>query len=181
MSSSADPLNATSSSLIVKGKLTFFTYNNTVRLILKGQCHEIFCFWFFSWIIFSRASDYNIRAVSNCFQNSRRYSQLKVCHRCQRHRWYRLCTFTCKYLREFSKKFENGLNGILWSWGETDSWKKPEAKISWHCPFKYIQYVSIVLYFLLLRKTYQKFSCRSLVRKIWVFYHPPPSPTYFGI
>ncbi len=24
---------------------------------------------------------------SNFFENSRRYSQLKVCHRCQRHRW----------------------------------------------------------------------------------------------
>ncbi len=22
--------------------------------------------------------------------------------------------------------------------GETDSWKEPEAKISWHCPFKHI-------------------------------------------
>ncbi len=26
------------------------------------------------------------------------------------------------------KKIRNGLNGILWGWGETDSWKKPEAK-----------------------------------------------------
>ncbi len=25
-----------------------------------------------------------------------------------------------------------------WGWGETDSWKKPEAKNSWHCPFKLI-------------------------------------------
>ncbi len=54
---------------------------------LKGQCHEFFCFWFFSWISFPQASDYTIRAVSNFFENSRRYSQLKVCHRCQRHRW----------------------------------------------------------------------------------------------
>ncbi len=28
--------------------------------------------------------DYTISAVSNFFENSRRYSQLKVCHRCQR-------------------------------------------------------------------------------------------------
>jgi hypothetical protein len=27
----------------------------------------------------------------------------------------------CEYLREFSKKFANGPNGILWGWGETDS------------------------------------------------------------
>ncbi len=26
------------------------------------------------------------------------------------------------------RKNSNGLNGILWGWGETDSWKKPEAK-----------------------------------------------------
>ncbi len=41
--------------------------------------------------------------------------------------WYRWCTL---------KKFETGPNGILCGWGETDSCKKPEAKISWHCPFK---------------------------------------------
>ncbi len=54
---------------------------------LKEQCHEIFPFWFFSWISFPQSPDYTMRAVSNFFENSRRYSQLKVCHRCQRHRW----------------------------------------------------------------------------------------------
>ncbi len=59
---------------------------------LKGQCHEIFCFWFFSWISFPPAPEYPIRTVSNFFENSRRYSQLKVHHRYQRHRrqiWHR--------------------------------------------------------------------------------------------
>ncbi len=55
-------------------------------LSLKGQCHEIFCFWFFSWIIFPPAPEYPIRTVSNFFENSRRYSQVKVHHRYQRHR-----------------------------------------------------------------------------------------------
>ncbi len=54
---------------------------------LKGQCHEIFCFWFFLWISFPPAPEYPIRTVSNFFENSRRYSQVKVHHRCQRHRW----------------------------------------------------------------------------------------------
>ncbi len=27
------------------------------------------------------------------------------------------------------EKIQNGLNGILWGWGETDSWKEPKAKI----------------------------------------------------
>ena len=57
-------------------------YSTMHKAILKGQCHEIFCSWFFSWFSFPQASE----------------------------------------------KIWNGLNGILWSWGETDSWKKPEAK-----------------------------------------------------
>ncbi len=53
---------------------------------LKGQCHEIFCLRFFSWITFTQAPDNNIRIISNFFENSLRYSQVKVHHRCQRHR-----------------------------------------------------------------------------------------------
>ncbi len=44
---------------------------------LKGQCHEIFCFRFFSWITFSEAPENNIRIISNFFENSRRFSQVK--------------------------------------------------------------------------------------------------------
>ncbi len=58
-----------------------------LRVYLKGQCHEIFCFRFFSWIIFPQAPDFNIRIILNFFENSRRYSQVKVHYRCQRHRW----------------------------------------------------------------------------------------------
>ncbi len=54
---------------------------------LKGQCHEIFCFMFFSWITFPQAPDNHIRIISNLFENSRRYSQVKLQHLCQRHRW----------------------------------------------------------------------------------------------
>ncbi len=32
---------------------------------LKGQCHEIFCFWFFSLIGFPQAPEYSIKTVSN--------------------------------------------------------------------------------------------------------------------
>ncbi len=50
---------------------------------LKGQCHEIFDFWFFHKSVSPKPlSIYTIRAVSNCFENSRRYSQLKVHHWC---------------------------------------------------------------------------------------------------
>ncbi len=54
---------------------------------LKRQCHEIFCFWFFSWVSFPSALEYPIRTVSNFFENLRRYSQVKVHHLYQRHRW----------------------------------------------------------------------------------------------
>ncbi len=75
--------------------------------LLKGQCHEIFCFWFFSWISFPPAPEYPIRTVLNFFENSRRYSQVKVCHRYQRHRqichwyqrhWRQIC-HRCKWHR----------------------------------------------------------------------------------
>ncbi len=55
-------------------------YTLHVHTALKGQCHEIFCFWFFSWISFPQAPYFTIRAVSIFFENSRRYSQLKVHH-----------------------------------------------------------------------------------------------------
>jgi len=69
--------------------------------ILKGQCHEIFCFWFFSWISLPPATEYSIRTVSNFFDNSRRYSQLKACHRCQRHRWQMEKIFKQKNFNNF--------------------------------------------------------------------------------
>ncbi len=49
--------------------------------LFKGTVSRDFCFWFFSWISFPQALEYTIRAVSNFFENSRRYSQLKVDHR----------------------------------------------------------------------------------------------------
>ncbi len=42
-----------------------------VKTTLKVQCHEKFCFWFFSWISFPLAPEYTIRTVSNIFENSR--------------------------------------------------------------------------------------------------------------
>ncbi len=54
---------------------------------LKGRCHHILRFRFFSWLIFPQAPENNIRVVSNFFENSRRYFQVKVHHRYQRHHW----------------------------------------------------------------------------------------------
>jgi hypothetical protein len=145
----------------------------------------------FSWITVPQAPDNNIKIISNFFENSRRYSQVKVlilpaiplvlltpvanCHRYHWHRWQIIGTISgCRHLKvnlkakiyiyvsstthrwpnEISKifliedffylppvanlelrisplifeKIRNGLNGILWGWEETDSWKEPEAK-----------------------------------------------------
>ncbi len=67
---------------------------------LKGQCHEIFRFWFFS-ISFPPAPEYPIRTVSNFFENSWRYSRLKVDHRCRWHRWQMRKIFNQKNFNNF--------------------------------------------------------------------------------
>ncbi len=71
------------------------------NIILKGQCHEIFCCWFFLWISFPPTPKCPIRTVSNFFENSRRYSQLKVDHRCRWHRWQMKNIFNQKNLNNF--------------------------------------------------------------------------------
>ncbi len=70
---------------------------------------------------------------------------VQICHRCRQHwlqishlcRWYQGCTLTCEYpWAEFFEKVLNYPNLIFRGLGKEDSWEKPEAKISWHCPFK---------------------------------------------
>ncbi len=154
---------------------------------LKRQCHKIFCFRFFSWIIFPQAPENKVRVISIFFENSRRYSKVKVHHRYQRHGWQMMDTISgCWHLKVTLKeksylyvnsttqrcskkiiktfliedffhlppvsttpvahlelrisprifeKIHNGPNGILRVLEETDSWKKPDSKNSWHCPF----------------------------------------------
>ncbi len=69
--------------------------------VLKEQCHEIFCFWFFSSISFPPAPEYSIWTVSNFFENSRRYSQIKIDHRCHWHRWQMKKIFNQKNFNNF--------------------------------------------------------------------------------
>ncbi len=70
-------------------------------LSVKGTVSRDFLLLVFSRTSFPQASDYTIRAVSNFFENSRRYSQLKVCHRCQRHRWQMEKTLKQKNFNNF--------------------------------------------------------------------------------
>ncbi len=106
---------------------------HVVWTAFKGRVSRDFRLLFFSWISFPQAPEYTIRAVSNFFENLRRYSQLKVqiCHRC---RWYRWCILTYEYLREFSKKFEMVLMGYSGAGGKLIHEKNQKQRISWHCP-----------------------------------------------
>ncbi len=61
----------------------------------------IFDFWFFSWISFPQASEYNITVISNFSEKSLRYSRLKVHHRCQRHQWQMEKIFKQKNFNNF--------------------------------------------------------------------------------
>ncbi len=113
-----------------------YSLRHPSHFALKRQCHEIFDFWFFSWISFPQAPGYTIRVVSNLFENSRRYSQLKVHHQCRWHRWqichlcrwYQWCTLTCKYLRKLTKKFETVLMGYSGAGGKLIHEKKQKQK-----------------------------------------------------
>ncbi len=51
-------------------KIAYKGSKNAAKAV-KGQCHEIFYFWFFSWISFPQTAEYTIRAVSNFLENSR--------------------------------------------------------------------------------------------------------------
>ncbi len=62
----------------------------SLKSVSKGQCHEIFCFWFSSWISFPPALEYSMKTISNFFENWRRYLQFKVHQRYQRHQWQTL-------------------------------------------------------------------------------------------
>ncbi len=78
-----------------------YFYTVSPKSSLKGQCHEIFCFRFFSWISFPPAPEYSIKTVSNFFENARRYLQLKVCHRCRQHGWQMEKIFNQKNFNNF--------------------------------------------------------------------------------
>jgi hypothetical protein len=49
---------------------------------MKGQCHEIFCFRFFHESPSPKPLIITLGSIQIFFENSRRYSQVKVHHRC---------------------------------------------------------------------------------------------------
>jgi hypothetical protein len=69
-------------------------------VLIKGQCHEIFCFWFFSnlpyrWQIFPPLLLTPVANLPRC----QRYRR-KIRHRCQRRRWQIMATISgCRHLK----------------------------------------------------------------------------------
>jgi hypothetical protein len=94
---------------------------------LKGQCHEIFDFRFFRESVSPKPLSIPLGLFRIFFENSRRYSQLKVHHRC---RWYRWCIWLANISgsQRILKKIWNDPYVIFRGLGEDDSWKKTWSK-----------------------------------------------------
>jgi len=84
-------------------------YFTSALSCLKGQCHEIFDFCFFSWIS-------SPRPLSMLVANLSLVSLIPVLN------------LFLPLSPQICWKLWNGPNGSLWGLGETDSWKKAEAK-----------------------------------------------------
>jgi hypothetical protein len=81
---------------------------------LKLTVSRDFLLQIFTWIILPQPPENNTRVTSNLFENSRRYSQVRV-HR---------------------QKFEMTLLLFSWAGGKLIHGENLKSKISWHCPFK---------------------------------------------
>ncbi len=141
------------------------------NVYLKGQCHKIFGFWFFSWISFPQASDYTIRAVSNFFRkfaeiltlvaNLPPVSLTPVVH------------LDLRISPRIFEKIRNDPYVISRGLGEGDSWKNLKQKISWHCPFKGIKSAFIPIFSLLCTlktrvwKLADRYKCTQLIGEIF--------------
>ncbi len=83
-----------------------FVWNCTT--FIKGTVPRDFCFWFFHESVLPPppAAEYSVKTISNFFENSRRYSQFKVHHWYQRHRW-QIC-LQCQWRRwQFATSFND--------------------------------------------------------------------------
>ncbi len=88
--------------------------------MLKGQCHEIFEFWFFSWLSFPQAPEYTLPlGPFRIFSAAWYWSHF--CHQCQwrrrqicrRYHWHRAC---CKIATGINNTSETGskfANGVI--------------------------------------------------------------------
>jgi hypothetical protein len=127
---------------------------------LKGQCHEIFCFWFFSlisfpghrWQICHRCKRQTMRLISGwgyltlnlkakiyiyvnstiqrCSNKIIKIFLIEDFFICQRCQRHAVVNLELRISQQLKEKIRNGPNGILWGWGEIDSLKKTRSKKS---------------------------------------------------
>jgi hypothetical protein len=134
-----------------------------INVSLRGLCHEIFDFrFFFHESVSSRSLSIPHRAVSNFFENSQRYSQLKVHQQSDNIPLFATSVVDtggkfatgiintsgtsviktsgapyepCEYFCEMLKKFEMTLMLFSGAWGKMIHEKNLKQKILQHCPF----------------------------------------------
>jgi hypothetical protein len=94
-------------------------YKELINQVLKGQCHEIFCFRFFSYIIFLQAPENDTRVISN-------FSKIRGDIRKSR------CTTGI-----------NNTGGKSRAGGKLIHVKNLKSKISRTCPFKWLQCLQV--------------------------------------
>ncbi len=94
-------LQAAGDSFLLLSRLYVYCKVSPLIFALKDSVTRFFASGFFSSISFPPAPGYPIRTVSNFFENSRRYSQLKVDHRCCWHRWQMRKIFNQKNFNNF--------------------------------------------------------------------------------
>jgi hypothetical protein len=81
-------------------KTRMSTYWISTCVDIKGTVSRDFLLQVFFMNHFPQAPENNVRVISNFFENSRRYSQAKVPHRCQRHQWQIMRTISgCRHLK----------------------------------------------------------------------------------
>ncbi len=120
----------------LKYTVQYGQHRSSPRISSKGQCHEIFCFRFFSWITFPQAPYNNISIISNFFENSREIFASQGAPPVSATPAANFATISpcvvfaaggklppnleLRISPRIFKKIRNGLIGILWGWGETD-------------------------------------------------------------
>ncbi len=131
---------------------------------LKGQCHEIFCFWFFHESLSPQPQSIPLGPFRIFLKICGDIQQVKVQHQYQRHRW-QICRWCQRHQRKEAAgiyvtngKFDNDTGGAPWAanisadfrknskqpfivysgaWGKLSHEKNQKSKISLHCPFKW--------------------------------------------
>ncbi len=110
-----------------------------IRMHIKETVSGDFLLLVFSWISLTPAPEFPIRTVSNVFENSRRYLQVKVHQRTGINAPVAnlppLSTTPVVHLELrisslIFEKIRNGPNGIVRGLRETDSWKKTRSRKS---------------------------------------------------